>query len=133
MEWNQLIKYVSDFANQFSNIGLNSIQRSNWNGKLPLLSYNVIPNDDGTGFYEDGIYYHKAKIEFLLIEDVKTIDGEMPIDRLMNKIGIIKSKLVADEKITLMKINEVSAFDYKQGKMLDKSILMLECTANYTV
>lgn len=133
MEWNQLIKYVSEFASQFSNIGLNSIQRSNWNGKLPLLSYNIIPNDDGTGFYEDGVYYHKAKIEFLLIEDVKTIDGEMPIDRLMDKIGIIKKKLITDEKITLMKINEVSAFDYKQGKMLDKSILMLECYANYTV
>jgi len=133
MEWSELIKYVKKFVSNFENAGFMSIQRGDWSGRLPLLSYNIIPNDDGTGFYENGVFYHKAKIEFLVIEDVKEIDGTLPIDRAMIKAGKIKSRLIADERINFIKINEITAFDYKQGKLLDKTILMLECSAIYTV
>lgn len=131
MEWQDLIEYCRKFANNQK--GFKTISRSDWNGKTPLLNYNIIPNDDNNVIYENNQLLHTAKIEFQIIEDSKETSNSLPIDRAMLKLKQLKMNLVNDEKIIIHRVYEQMAFDYSQGKMLDKTILTCECSINYEI
>jgi len=133
--WQELVSYISGLLNNNkSAMGLKTVNRNSFNGAMPVLNYNIVPDDDIETDESNYSYAHKAVVEFAFKLNSMDIDISA-IDEVFPKLKVLKNLLFnsANDYFTDFKIQTYTYLTKEKEKQQDFTVVAVTVYCYYGI